>query len=157
MQKFQNWLALPVIALALLLPVLPAHAEGDDAEEGTDGVSYAEEAPAPEIKAVTGNLEVASAANAAMLLRSGGESEAYRYWETAWGHVPKLYRMKKATISMLRSAVGRTDDAVPVGRSGIALQPCYEVPLPAQGAVLQKELDYNLHGSIYSAGPLLNV
>ena len=147
----------------LLLPPLSALAESEEeaaagnADEGADGVSYAFEPPAEEIHPVAGKLEVATAANAALLLRGGGESEAYRYWETSYGHVPKLYRMKKAAAAMLRSAVGRTDDAVPVGYDGIRFQPCYEVPMPVNDEKLQKDLDYNLHGSVYSDSPLTNV
>ncbi len=159
MGKRRYWLTgLFCMALCLCVAFGGALAEGDDAtEEGTDGVSYAQEAPAPQIKAVEGKLEAASAANAAQLLRSGGESEAYRYWETAWGHVPKVYRMKKAAVAMLKNAVGRTEDAAPVGRVGIQFQPCYEVPLPAQGEKLQRALDFNIHGSIYTDSPLTNV
>ena len=159
MQRIRTWLALPSAGLLMLLLAVPCSlAEGDDPTgEGADGVSYASEAPASEIKPVAGKLEIASAANAALLLRGGGESEAFRHWETAWGHVPKLYRIKKVTLAMLKSAIGRTDDAVPAGREGVKLQPCHEVPLPAQGETLQKDLDFNLHGSVYSDSPLSSV
>lgn len=160
MQKKRYRLILSAIGIAAMLLAWPnALAEGDDADtdEGNDGVSYAEEAVAPQIKVVEGKLEVATAANAAQLLRGGGDSEAYRYWETCWGHVPKRHRIKKVTVSLLKNAVGLKEDATPVGREGIKLQPCYEVPLPVAGEVLQKELDFNLHGSIYSNSPLTSV
>ncbi len=159
MQRIRTWPVRTAIGLLTLMLAVPAGlAEGDDStEEGADGVSYASEAAAPEIRPVSGKLETASAANAALLLRGGGESEAFRHWETAWGHVPKLYRIKKVTVAMLKNAVGRTDDAVPVGRAGVKLQPCCEVPLPAQDQALQKDLDFNLHGSVYSDSPLSSV
>lgn len=149
------------IAILLTLSSLPCAAFAENAEEnadeGTDGVSYAYEAPAEEIAPLSGKLETASAANTALLLRGGGESEAYRYWETCYGHVPKLYRMKKVAIAMLKNAVGRTDDATPIGYDGVRFQPCYEVPMPVDGEKLQKGLDYNLHGSVYSNSPLTSV
>ena len=148
-------------AFLIGLTALPAAlAEGDDADatgEGTDGVSYAYEAPAPEIKAVEGKLETASAANAAQLVRGGGESEAYAYWQSSLGHVPQVYRIKKVAVAMLKNAVGRTEDAVPAGTDGIRFQPCYEVPPLGNDEVLQKGLDFNLHGSIYTDSPLISV
>ncbi len=164
--QIRRWFCLFIILL-LTLTCLPlgAFAESgeedassaEDASEGTDGVSYAYEPPAEEVAPLSGKLETASAANVALLLRGGGESEAYRYWETCYGHVPKLYRMKKVAIAMLKNAVGRTDDAAPVGNDGIRFQPCYEVPMPVNDEKLQKGLDYNLHGSLYTNSPLTNV
>ena len=97
----------------------------------------------------------ASAANAALLLRFGAGSEPYNYWVTSLGHAPQIYKIKKATISMLQNAVG--SGVAPVGIGGIRYRSCAEVPLPLPDEELQQGLDFNLHGSIYSDSPLLSV
>lgn len=127
------------------------------AEDQGLGDPEAVQTPMPAIVSSDDPLEQASAANAAKLYRSGGESAAYRYWETALGHAPKIRMQKKVTVAMLQNAVGLTDDAVPVGRNGITFKPCYEVPMLYEGEKLQKDLDFNLHGSVYSDSPLVSV
>ena len=145
-------MGLAVLACTVLLTYSAAMAE----DQGLADPNAAQ-TPMPAIVSTDDPLIEPSAANAAKLYRSGGESAAYRYWETAFGHVPKMRMQKKVTVAMLQNAVGLTDDAVPVGRNGITFKECYEVPMPVEDEVLQKELDFNLHGSVYSDSALVSV
>ena len=104
---------------------------------------------------VSFDYTIATAANAALLLRSGAGSEPYNYWVTSLGHAPQIYKIKKVTISMLQNAVGT--GVAPVGVGGIRFRSCVEVPLPFPYEDLQQGLDFNLHGSVYSDSPLLSV
>ncbi len=100
------------------------------------------------------DLTMPSAKNAAALLRAGEDDPACDYWLTAYGHVIKKYPLKRAVVAMLECAVG--GGQTPSGRTGIKLQPCQEVPLPVEGEEFQKDLDYNIHGALYSDSPLLS-
>ncbi len=97
-------------------------------------------------------LTEASAVNAAAVLRAGEDSVSLDYWDTAQSHATGLSRLKKAVTAMLLVSVGAGQ--TPVGREGIRFQPCLEVPPLAEGEELQKDLDFNLHGSIYTDSPL---
>jgi len=96
-----------------------------------------------------------SAASAAAMLRQGEESASVDYWDTAQQHASSLYRLKKATMAMLTCATG--GGPAPVGRDGIQFQPCLEVPLMQEGEELQRKLDFNILGSIYTDSPLVSV
>lgn len=100
-------------------------------------------------------LEKASAANAAQMLRAGPDSLAVHHWTTAEAHVATQGALKKAVMAMLHASAG--SGAQPVGYEGIQFQPCPEVPMIQQGEVLQRGLDFNLHGSIYADSPLTSV
>ena len=100
-------------------------------------------------------LADASAANAARMLRAGADSAAVHYWTTAEAHVALQGQLKKATIAMLRMAAG--DGTAPVGYDGIRFRSCPEVPMIQQGEIIERGLDFNLHGSIYADSPLTSV
>lgn len=89
------------------------------------------------------------------MLRAGEDSVAVDYWDTAQQHASVLYRLKKATMSMLNCTTG--GGPAPVGRDGIQFQPCLEVPLMQEGEELQKRLDFNIHGSVYCDCALTSV
>jgi hypothetical protein len=109
----------------------------------------AEDAESPDV------LTEPSAATAAMLLRAGEDSASVDYWDTAQQHASALYRLKKAAVSVLTCAVGGGPS--PVGHDGIQFQPCLEVPLIREGEELQRKLDFNILGSIYTNSPLISV
>lgn len=100
-------------------------------------------------------MRTASAANAAKMLLAGVDSLAVHLWTTAEAHAATQGALKKAAIAMLSVAVG--SGAEPVGYEGIQFQPCPEVPMIREGEVLQRGLDFNLHGSIYTDSPLTSV
>ena len=100
-------------------------------------------------------MKEASAANAAKMLRAGTDSAAVRYWTTAEAHVALQGYLKKAAIAMLNVSAGAGQ--APVGYEGIQFQPCLEVPMLRQGESIQRKLDFNLHGSIYSNSPITSV
>ncbi|MEG1883535.1 MAG: M15 family metallopeptidase [Clostridia bacterium] len=145
------------LTLVLLTSVFYASFAADQGMEEGEQANVAAETPAPALQPIEGILEQASAANAAVLYRGGSLSSAFAHWETCYGHAPKVHKLNKAVTAMLRSVVGRTDDAVPIGRTGIRLKECFEVPMPVKDEILQKDLDYNLHGTIYTDSPLLSV
>ncbi len=100
-------------------------------------------------------LKTPSAANAAALLRAGEEDPVLDYWDTAQAFSSTEYRMKKATVAMLRNSIGL--GPIPVGRDGVHFQASIENPLIADGEELQKRLDFNIRGSVYSDSPLTSV
>ncbi len=100
-------------------------------------------------------LTQASAANAAKMLRAGVKSAAVDYWNTAQSHATRQGQLKKAAVAMLSITAGTGQQ--PVGRDGIKFLPCLEVPPLAEGEELQKGLDFNLHGSIFTDSPLTSV
>ncbi len=100
-------------------------------------------------------LSDATAANAAKMLRAGADCAAVQYWNTALAHAARQGFLKKATIAMLQVASGTGQ--LPVGHDGIQYQQCLEVPPLQEGEELQKDLDFNLHGSIYTDSPLISV
>ena len=133
-----------LIALDLAASAFPvaARAEGEG------------DAPAVPAPAAAADLSVASAANAAALLRAGEDDPACDYWLTAYGHVVKKYPLKRAAVAMLQNTVGLGN--APCGRTGVRFQPCDEVPLPTADEELQKDLDYNIHGALYTDSPLVS-
>lgn len=100
-------------------------------------------------------LTTPSAANAAALLRAGESDPSIDYWDTAQVFASTQYRLKKATISMLRNSLGL--GPVPVGRNSVHFQASLENPLIAEGEQLQKRLDFNIRGSVYSNSALTGV
>ena len=100
-------------------------------------------------------LTTPSAANAAALLRAGETGTALDYWDTAQAFASTNYRLKKATVAMLRNAIGL--GPAPVGRDGVHFQASLENPLITDGEELQKRLDFNIRGSVYSGDPLTSV
>jgi len=112
------------------------------------------EAPAI-LEAMNDPLTEGSAANAAKMLRAGADSAAVHYWTTAEAHVARQGFLKKATIAMLSVAAG--GETTPVGYEGIAFRTCPEVPMLQDGEDLQRGLDFNLHGSLYSDSPITSV
>ncbi|MCE5187808.1 MAG: M15 family metallopeptidase [Eubacteriales bacterium] len=100
-------------------------------------------------------LTTPSAANAAALLRAGETDPALDYWDTAQAFASTEYRLKKATVAMLRNTLGL--GPAPAGREGIHFQASLENPLIAEGEELQKRLDFNIRGSIYTGSPLTSV
>lgn len=100
-------------------------------------------------------LTQASAANAAKMLRAGADSAGVHYWTTAEAHVAWQGSLKKAAIAMLCVAAG--GETTPVGYQGIQFRSCPEVPMMRQGEILERGLDFNLHGSLYSDSPLTSV
>ena len=100
-------------------------------------------------------LTTPSAANAAALLRAGENDPVLDYWDTAQAFASTDYRLKKATVAMLRNALGL--GPVPVGRDGVHFQASLENPLIKEGEELQRRLDFNIRGSIYSGSPLTSV
>ncbi len=123
-------------ALILAWELLPAASRADDSADAEP-------------------LTEPSAANAAVMLRAGEDSASVDYWDTAQPHASSLYRLKKATVAMLTCATGGGPS--PVGRDGIQFQPCLEVPLMQEGEELQRRLDFNIHGSVYTDSPLTSV
>ncbi len=152
-----------VIGLATATPTAAPTAtpDGNDAyAAAADGVMDAAETPLPEMPDVTPLpndtlLTEASAKNAAEMLRMGDESVTMRHWLTAMSHTPNLSPLKDATKAMLRNAVGT--GLTPVGHDGLRFQCCTEVPLPSDGQVLEKGVDYNIHGTVYTGGALLSM
>lgn len=126
--------ALFVFVLVFFFGLRPAHAE--DA-------------------AVDQSLTDPSAANAAALLRAGEDDSALDYWDTAQVFASTNYRLKKATVAMLQNAVGL--GPTPVGRDGIQFRSSLENPLIQEGEELQKRLDFNIRGSVYSGSALTSV
>lgn len=113
-------------------------------------------AEAPAVQSIMDDpLKDGSAANAAKMLRAGTDSAAVHLWTTAEAHVATQGFLKKATIAMLSVATG--GGLKPVGYEGIQFQACPEVPIIQEGDTLQQGLDFNLHGSIYSASALTSV
>lgn len=100
-------------------------------------------------------LAEGSAANAAKMLRAGADSAAVHYWTTAEAHVAQQGFLKKAVIAMLSVAAG--SETTPVGYEGIQFRTCPEVPMLQDGETLQRGLDFNLHGSLYSDSPITSV
>ena len=100
-------------------------------------------------------LTTPSAANAAALLRAGENDPALDYWDTAQAFASTDYRLKKATVAMLRNTLGL--GPVPVGRDSVHFQSSLENPLIKDGEELQKRLDFNIRGSVYSGSPLTSV
>lgn len=100
-------------------------------------------------------LSEPSAANAALLLRRGEDSDAVFYWDTAQADASQLYRLRKATDAMLNYCVG--NGMLPVGRDGIRFQPDPEVPLIQEGEELIRGVDFNIRGSVYSDSPITSV
>ncbi len=101
------------------------------------------------------SLTSPSAANAAALLRAGENDPALDYWDTAQAFASTEHRLKKATIAMLRNSLNL--GPVPVGRDGVHFQGSLENPLIAAGEELQKRLDFNIRGSVYSGSALTSV
>lgn len=100
-------------------------------------------------------LSAPSAANAARMLRMGEDSDSVAYWDTAQPDASTYFRLRKAIRAMLSCTVG--NGIIPVGREGIQFQPDPEIPLMAQDEKLQKGVDYNTRGSVYSNSPLTSV
>ena len=101
------------------------------------------------------SLTTPSAANAAALLRAGENDPALDYWDTAQAFASTEYRLKKATVAMLRNTLGL--GPVPVGRDSVHFQGSLENPLITDGEELQKRLDFNIRGSVYSGSALTSV
>ncbi|MEA5047952.1 MAG: M15 family metallopeptidase [Eubacteriales bacterium] len=101
------------------------------------------------------SLETPSAANAAALLRAGETDAVLDYWDTAQVFASTNYRLKKATIAMLRNSVDL--GPTPVGRDGVKFRSSLENPLIQEGEQLQKRLDFNIRGSVYSGSALTSV
>ena len=98
----------------------------------------------------------ASAANAALMLREGLNGARYEYWETACAHAYYYYPLKKVTVLMLKTAVGKKLPS-PMNRDPVTLQSCPDVPLPFDDQELERERDFNLHGAVYASSPLASV
>lgn len=105
--------------------------------------------------AVGDSLTTPSAANAAALLRAGESDPALDYWDTAQAFASTEHRLKKATVAMLRNALDL--GPVPVGRDGVHFQSSLENPLILEGEELQKRLDFNIRGSVYSGSAITSV
>ncbi len=133
--------------------VLPAQLTRVSLEEVNDRIARAE-APAVK-KTMNDPMTEASAANAAKMLRAGTDSAAVHYWTTAEAHTAQQGFLKKATIAMLSMTTG--SETTPVGYEGIQFRACPEVPMLEQGESLQRGLDFNLHGSLYSDSPITSV
>lgn len=134
-RRFSQWAA-AVCAFFFAVVSLPLSAKAENAES-------------------TEILTEPSAAAAAKMLREGEDSASVDYWDTAQQHASTLHRLKKATMAMLTCATGGGPS--PVGRDGIQFQPCLEVPLMQEGEELQRKLDFNILGSIYTNSPLVSV
>ena len=133
--------------------VLPSQLVRIDEAEVQQRLSMLE---SPAVESIMGDpLQDGSAANAAKMLRAGTDSAAVHLWTTAEAHVATQGFLKKATIAMLSVASGGGQK--PVGYEGIQFQACPEVPIIQEGDTLQQGLDFNLHGSIYSASALTSV
>lgn len=111
--------------------------------------AYAEDSESSDI------LAEPSAAAAAAMLREGEDSASVDYWDTAQQNASSLYRLKKAIMAMLTCTTG--GGPAPVGRDGIRFQPSLEVPLMQEDEELQRKLDFNILGSIYTDSPLASV
>jgi hypothetical protein len=135
LRQYLRWAA-AVCAFCFAVASFPFSAAAEDAD-GTD------------------ILTEPSAAAAAKMLREGEESASVDYWDTAQQCASSLYRLKKATMAMLTCTTG--GGPAPVGRDGIVFQPCLEVPLMQEGEELQRKLDFNILGSIYTDSPLVSV
>ena len=133
--------------------VLPSQVTRITLAEVNDRIARAE---APAVKETMRDpMMEASAANAAKMLRAGADSAAVHYWTTAEAHVAQQGWLKKATIAMLSVAAG--SEITPVGYEGIQFRSCPEVTMLEQGESLQRGLDFNLHGSLYSDSPITSV
>ena len=133
--------------------VLPAQVTRITVAEVNARIARAE---APAVKETMSDpMKEASAANAAKMLRAGADSAAVHYWTTAEAHVAQQGWLKKATIAMLSVTAG--SEITPVGYEGTQLRTCPEVPMLQQGESLQRGLDFNLHGSLYSDSPITSV
>ena len=133
--------------------VLPAQLVRISPSEVSERIARAESEAVRE--SMRDSMTQASAANTAKMLRAGADSAAVHYWTTAEAHVAQQGKLKKAAIAMLRCTAG--DETAPVGYQGIQFRSCPEVPMMRQGEVLERGLDFNLHGSIYSDSPLTSV
>ncbi|HWQ97274.1 MAG TPA: M15 family metallopeptidase [Clostridia bacterium] len=133
--------------------VLPSQVTRITEEQLSERLAQAE-APAI-LETMNDPLTDGSAANAAKMLRAGADSAAVHYWTTAEAHVARQGFLKKATIAMLSVAAG--SEITPVGYEGIAFRTCPEVPMLQDGEDLQRGLDFNLHGSLYSDSPITSV
>ena len=133
--------------------VLPAQLVRVSPSEVAERVARAESASVQE--SMNDPLTQASAANAAKMLRAGADSAGVHYWTTAEAHVAQQGSLKKATIAMLCVTAG--GEITPVGYQGIQFRSCPEVPMMRQGEILERGLDFNLHGSLYSDSPMTSV
>ena len=145
-----------IMILFLFLSGFAIKEKSIETEKFTEPVFYTEKHFYPKNPSGTVyDFTVSNAAHAAMLLRNGIECDAYRYWESALPHVPEQFKLKKVTIGMLKHAVGSGNESL--GIVGIRFQACPEVPLPEEGEILEKDMDCNLHGTVYSDSPILSV
>ena len=160
----KQWLTLLAIASLSMLLAASAQAETTPSPDASPNAAIVtEEDGAQEtMRSAVGGIPApdadnpdlsASALNAAIMLREGTGGARYAHWETALGHAYNFFPLKKVAQHMLKAAVG-IQQAQPINRDPVALQPCPEVPLPVKGQKLEKERDFNLHGAIYSSSAL---